>query len=139
MFEISTNFIPVDYVSPPFPSLYLPVNSAAYNRAILYYASDVWRFTVFWTMTFFAAFHFCAAFWAFAVHRNITGFFWIVLFYLLFSGFQAFVSGCVVSLFIWAVYSAGTFGMTTWVPFAWGVIQILVQVITSYSMMSTLL
>lgn len=73
------------------------------------------------------------------MHRKISGFVWIVLIYMVFSGIQAVVSGSVVSLFVATFYNAGTFGMTTWIPFVWGAAQILFQVITSYSMMSTLL
>ncbi|VVT48640.1 uncharacterized protein SAPINGB_P001878 [Magnusiomyces paraingens] len=138
-FEVSLNTIPIDYAPPPFPSLYLPVNSVRYNGALLFYHYDVWRFTVYWTLIFFAAFHGAAALWACLMHRRPAGFIWILLVYVCFGGIQAFISGSIVGLFVSGLYRAGTFGMTTWVPFVWGATQILFQVIGSYSMMSTLL
>lgn len=37
------------------------------------------------------------------------------------------------------VYNAGFFVMSTWVPFLWGLIQILVVIMGSYSTMTTIL
>lgn len=138
-FEISPNAIPIDYVAPTFPALFFPINSVRYNESFLYYTYDIWRFTTYWTLIFFLAFHGVAAVWACLMHRKVMGLFWIMSVYILLSGAQAFISGSVVGLFLAGLYRAGTFGMTTWVPFVWGATQILFQVIGSYSMMSTLL
>lgn len=45
------------------------------------------------------------------------------------AGFVALVSGTVVGFALAAVYSAGGFSMSTWVPFMWGMIQVVVLII----------
>lgn len=140
VFDISVNAIPIDYVVPSFPSLYFPIGSPEFKSALLFYPYDIWKFTLYWTFIFFASFHLCASIWASIMHRkSLMDSIYIILFYLIFSGIQALISGSLVGLFIGALYRSGTFGMTTWLPFSWGAIQILFQVVTSYSMMSTLL
>ena len=42
--------IPANYRSPPFPSLYWPINPLPSQTQFLFYASDIWRFTLFWTL-----------------------------------------------------------------------------------------
>lgn len=106
---------------------------------MLYYLGDIWRFTFYWTLIFFLSFHGCAALWASLMHRKFVGGFWILTTYFLVAGAQAAISGSLVGLMLGAVYRAGLFGMTTWIPLAWGAVQILYMVIRSYSMMSTLL
>lgn len=138
-FNVFDNAMPIDYVTPRFPSLNLPIGGAAYNSSLLFETKDIWRFTVYWALIFFGAFHTCAGIWACLMHRKISGFVWIMSIYMIFSAIQAFVSGSIVGIFIASFYRAGTFGMTTWLPFSWGAIQILFQVITSYSMMSNML
>lgn len=43
--------------------------------------------------------------------------------------FVSLVSGTVVGFALAAVYSAGGFSMSTWVPFMWGMIQVVVLII----------
>lgn len=43
--------------------------------------------------------------------------------------FVSLVSGTVVGFALAAVYSAGGFSMSTWVPFLWGMIQVVVLII----------
>lgn len=58
---------PPHYVTPEFPSLYwpFPVNGSQYS--FLYHTSDIWRFTLYWTLIFYAALHSVAAVYATAV------------------------------------------------------------------------
>lgn len=132
------NNIPVGYTVPSFPSLHFPnANNNAFHLSFLYYTSDIWRFTVLWTLIFYGAFHFCAASLAVIMHRKfVIGGTWILLAYGLVAGIEALISGSITGLMIGAIYKAGLFGMSTWIPFVWGLLQVLFMVITSYSMMS---
>lgn len=136
---MSGSTIPVGYVTPPFPSLTFHINSPEYEDAMLYYLSDMWRFTLYWTLIFFLSFHCCAALWASLMHRKVLGGLWMLATYALFAGVQAVISGSLVGLMISAVYRAGFFGMTTWIPMVWGAVQIIAMVVRSYSMMNTFL
>ncbi|WWD20408.1 hypothetical protein CI109_104884 [Kwoniella shandongensis] len=49
------------------------------------------------------------------------------------------VTGTVVGFALAAVYSAGGFSMSTWVPFLWALIQVLVLIISSYSTLTSIL
>lgn len=136
---VSGSTIPVGYVVPRFPALHFPINSPAYQASMLYHLGDIWRFTLYWTLIFYLAFHLCAALWASLMHRKVLGGLWIVVTYAMVAGVQAVISGSLVGLMLGAVYRAGMFGMTTWVPFVWGAVQIIVMVVRSYSMMNTFL
>lgn len=136
------NNVPVGYSTPPFPSLYFPIgpNSKQYHLSYLYYQGDVWRFTLYWTLIWMLAFHLCAASLAVLMHqRKFIGGLWIFVVYGIVSGAQALLSGSFTGLMIGAIYKAGLFGVSTWIPFVWGLIQILFLVISSYSMMSAVL
>lgn len=87
----------------------------------------------------FLSFHTCAAVWASLMHRKFVGGFWIIVTYLVVAGLQAAISGSLVGLMLGAVYHAGLFGMTTWIPLVWAAVQIMFMVVRSYSMMSTFL
>jgi hypothetical protein len=107
---------------PSFPSLHFPdANNNAFHLSFLYYTSDVWRFTVLWTLIFYGAFHFCAASLAVFMHRKfVIGGTWILLAYGVVAGIEALISGSITGLMIGAIYKAGLFGMSTWIPFVWG-------------------
>ena len=47
---MAASMIPPNYRSPPFPSLYWPINPLPSQTHFLYYPSDIWRFTLFWTL-----------------------------------------------------------------------------------------
>ncbi|KAK1923370.1 hypothetical protein DB88DRAFT_490942 [Papiliotrema laurentii] len=51
----------------------------------------------------------------------------------------ALISGSVIGFALAAVYSAGGFTMSTWVPFLWALIQVLVLIISSYSTLTSIL
>ena len=58
---------------------------------------------------------------------------WIVpLVYLIIGASEALVAGSLVGLVLGAVYNAGYFRMSTWTPLLWGVINMLVLVVSSF-------
>lgn len=56
--------IPLSYVVPPFPSLYWPFNNAGPRANYLFFQSDIWRFTLYWTLILYAAVHLSTSLWA---------------------------------------------------------------------------
>lgn len=56
--------IPIDYSTPPFPGLYWPIRPDPGVAQYLYHASDIWRFTLYWTLITFGLVHSAVAFWA---------------------------------------------------------------------------
>lgn len=131
--------VPIGYNVPSFPSLHTPGEGHIYQLSYLYYTFDIWRFTLYWSLIFSVSFHLCAALMAIIMHKKVVGSIWILVVYLGIAGVESFISGSIIGLLIAAIYKAGMFGMSTWIPFVWGLIQILFMVITSYSMMSTVL
>ncbi|KAK5002504.1 hypothetical protein BJ546DRAFT_1057592 [Cryomyces antarcticus] len=65
-FKQVANTAPLDYISPPFPSLYWPFPVQGYQANYLYYARDVWRYTLTWTLIFYGAVHIVASGYAVA-------------------------------------------------------------------------
>ncbi|KIR36587.1 hypothetical protein I352_01545 [Cryptococcus deuterogattii MMRL2647] len=55
------------------------------------------------------------------------------------AGVVSVISSTIVGFALAAIYSAGGFSMSTWVPFLWALIQALVLVISSYSTLTTIL
>lgn len=131
--------VPLDYSVPQFPSLILPIDSSSFRASYLYFTYDIWRFTVFWTLILSMAFHMVAAAWACIMYRKLLGSLWILSTYFILAGIQAFASGSITGLMLAAIYTSGMFSMSTWIPFVWGMIQVLFLVITSYSMTSAIL
>ncbi len=119
--------------------MYWPIGNDKFNVAYLYYLPDIWRFTVFWTMIFFAAVYGSAGVIAWMTHKNLLFGIWVVPFYILIGLVQAFVSGTVAGIVLAIIYKAGLFSMTTWIPFCCGALQILFNVSTSYSMTSPII
>ncbi|ODV96058.1 hypothetical protein PACTADRAFT_2360 [Pachysolen tannophilus NRRL Y-2460] len=89
---IAEDSLPLNYNTPPFPSLYWPLGST---------------------------------------HSS----------YKMIGCIQGFISGTVVGIIlrIAEIYRSGQFSMSTWIPMAWGVIQILFATLTSYSMTSVVI
>jgi hypothetical protein len=52
---------PRDYDQLSLPSLYWPVNPSPGESRYLYYQSDVWRFTLYWTLITYAGMHLTAS------------------------------------------------------------------------------
>ena len=59
------NDVPDSYQTPPFPSLYWLIGPPGVVKPqYLYQISDVWRFTLFWTLIAFEAAHLTVGFYA---------------------------------------------------------------------------
>lgn len=48
------------------------------------------------------------------------------------GGIEALMAGSIVGLVLGAVYNAGYFKMATWTPLAWGIVNMLVLVVSSF-------
>ncbi|KAI5840060.1 hypothetical protein DFP73DRAFT_196229 [Morchella snyderi] len=124
---------PPGYDTPPFPSLYWPINPKPGTAAYLFYSTDIWRFTTFWTLIVYAAFHLAAGIWAFAMHPTKLSF-GVPFLYAILGGIEAAMSGTIVGFILAAVYNAGFFRMSTWIPFVWSIINVMVLLISSFSL-----
>ena len=101
MSNTTTGAVPAEYHTPPFPSLYWPIKSNVRfdHPKYLYYRQDVWRFTLFWTIIIFEAFHVVASLYAVAVQWRNWKLMWMVpLVYMLVAGVEAVLAGSVVGL-----------------------------------------
>ncbi|ANZ77262.1 BA75_04833T0 [Komagataella pastoris] len=124
--------IPYGYQVPSFPSLYWPT-LYSFEDAKLYHMTDIWRFTLYWSLIFLVVFYGAAGIWAAITHRKLAFSIWIVVVYLTIAAFHAVVAGSVVGVLIGQVYRAGAFSMSTWIPMCWGVILTLYVLISSYT------
>lgn len=91
--------VPLDYTVPPFPSLYIPIIGVPQSQNYLYNLTDIWRFTLFWTLILYAGTHALVAGFAVAVQwRNYKRMWAVPLIYMLVSGFEALLAGSLVGL-----------------------------------------
>jgi len=105
----------------------------------LYYSNDIWRFTLFWTLIIFQAFHLAASGYAVVVQWKNWKFMWLVpIVYLIVGGVEALLAGSVVGLILGAAYDAGDFRMSTWIPFIWALINVLVLILSSFAIQAGL-
>ncbi|KAG5992420.1 hypothetical protein E4U43_003794 [Claviceps pusilla] len=129
---------PPNYETPLFPSLNVKtLLDRTPNRVYtLYYISDVWKFTVLWTLITYAFFHLTAVLIALFNHglkKSSWRFLWAVpITYLFIAGIEAIIAGSVVGLILGAVYKAGYYEMNTWIPCTWGFINVLILIISSF-------
>jgi hypothetical protein len=160
----TTAVVPHDYIPPRWPSLYWPIRAAPGVPHYLYYTTDIWRFTLYWTLLFYGAVHIFTSGWAVLMQlrsafarphshkkagagapvagssrpqgssiKQTLGWVWIVpLVYCVVGGIEAVLAGSVVGLILGAVYSAGYYKMSTWMPFLWGLINCLVVILGSF-------
>lgn len=146
---------PTNYHSPPFPSLNVnTLQDRTPNRTYtLYRITDVWKFTVLWTLITYIFFHLGAvlvAVFSHGLNKGSWRFLWAVpIIYLLIAGIEAIIAGSIVGLVyapcpssnkhlltgcrLGAVYKAGYYEMNTWIPCTWGFINVLVLIISSFS------
>ncbi|CAG8955011.1 hypothetical protein HYFRA_00007022 [Hymenoscyphus fraxineus] len=132
------NPAPLDYTTPSFPSLYWPYKAEPGEAQYLYFAYDIWRYTLLWTVLLFAFFHLIVAAWAVIMQigktKHAWKYVWIIpLFYGLLSGIEAVLAGSITGLILGAVYNAGYFKMSTWLPFVWASINVLIVILSSFS------
>ncbi|KXJ94755.1 hypothetical protein Micbo1qcDRAFT_173528 [Microdochium bolleyi] len=126
---------PPDYQQPSFPGLHWPPRDPEHA---LYSLSDSWRFTLLWTLILYALFHFGAVGVALLMHigrpRVAWKFLWAVpAVYAIVAGFEALFAGSVVGLVVGAVYISGCYEISTWIPFIWGWINVLILIISSFT------
>ncbi|KAJ2906853.1 hypothetical protein MKZ38_010351 [Zalerion maritima] len=125
-----------DYTVPSFPSLYWPPVKPTYSLRYIY---DVWRFTLTWTFIIYAIFHVSAALITLVMQAGKRPSAWkylwtIPLLYVLAAGVEALFAGSIVGIVLGAVYSSGDLIMSTWIPFLWAWINVLVLIISSFTM-----
>ncbi|KAM3081923.1 hypothetical protein ACMFMG_004386 [Clarireedia jacksonii] len=131
------NPAPLDYATPPFPSLYLPYWARPGVANYLYYAFDIWRFTLLWTLIVYGITHMAVAGYAILMQlgkgKRAWQYVWIIpLVYAFVGGIEALLAGSLVGLILGAVYNAGYFRMSTWIPFVWSLINVLVLILSSF-------
>lgn len=137
------NPAPLDYATPPFPSLYWPYHAKPGVANYLYYTTDIWRYTLLWTLIIYAVVYLTTS--AFAVlmqlgkGKKAWQYVWMIpLGFALIAGVEALMAGSFVGLILGAVYNAGYFRMSTWIPFVWALINVMVIVVTSFTMQAGL-
>jgi hypothetical protein len=137
---------------PPFPSLFWPPQSSA---VILYELDDMWKFTLFWTLILYGLFHLGAVGVAVLMQggkrMSSWKYLWLVpVVYALIAGAEALIAGTLVGLMyvlqpqpslltasadhssVGASYLVGNFTMSTWIPFVWGWVNVLVLIVSSF-------
>ncbi|ORX94293.1 hypothetical protein BCR34DRAFT_225879 [Clohesyomyces aquaticus] len=125
---------PPGYESPQFPSLYWPLPVRGAQAYYLYHPTDIWRFTTYWTLLFFAAIHVAAAGWACLVQWRNWKIIWVApVLYVVVGGFEGLIAGSIVGGLLGGVYNAGYFRMSTWVPFVWALVNALVLILSSFA------
>ena len=144
--------IPLGYTTPSFPSLYWPINPLPGAPQHLYRIFDIWRFTLFWTLLTFATVHLLASLYAVIMIlrsalttkkkplgeknqvRSTAVWVWVVpVGFLFVAAAEAVMAGSLVGVVIGAVYQAGGFKMSTWMPLLWGAVNVLVVILSSFS------
>ncbi|KAK3380203.1 hypothetical protein B0T24DRAFT_186229 [Lasiosphaeria ovina] len=128
--------------TPPFPSLSLPLETPRWTLSSLY---NIWRFTLLWTLILYGLFHMGAAAIALLMQagntksRSSWKYLWMVpLVYAFVAGVEALLAGSVVGLIVGASYRAGGFTMSTWIPFIWGWVNVMVLLVSSFRIMGGL-
>jgi hypothetical protein len=133
----SLNTPPENYTTPPFPSLYWPFplqDGYSVNAYYLYRTTDIWRFTVIWTLLFFGAVHMAASGYAVAMLRRSWQLAWIIpVLYAVIAGIEAFLAGSMVGGLLGALYNAARARMSTWIPFVWGLTSTLILVLGGFA------
>ncbi|KAJ5365123.1 hypothetical protein N7517_008009 [Penicillium concentricum] len=132
---MANNRVPINYEVPSFPSLYDPLPAHHHQAYYLYYTKDIWRFTLFWTLLFYAATHLTVSGCAVLTHFRNWNVIWIVpLVYSIIAGLEGLLAGSIVGVVLGAVYEAGNFRMSTWLPMIWGGVNVMVLIVTSFPM-----
>ncbi|KAJ5988485.1 hypothetical protein N7481_003695 [Penicillium waksmanii] len=132
---MSNNRVPIDYQVPSFPSLYDPLPTHHKEAHYLYYTTDIWRFTLYWTLVFYGVSHLTVSVCAILTHFRNWSIIWLVpLLYSVIAGLEGLIAGSIVGLVLGAVYEAGNFRMSTWLPMIWGGVNVMVLIVTSFPM-----
>ncbi|KKK18145.1 hypothetical protein P175DRAFT_0483805 [Aspergillus ochraceoroseus IBT 24754] len=130
---MANNRIPINYVTPSFPSLYYPFPAQNVDAYYLYHTRDIWRFTLYWTLIFYQACYITVAVCALVMQgRSWRIGIAVPVLYVLIGGLEALLAGSIVGVVLGAVYEAGNFRMSTWIPILWGGVNILVVILASF-------
>ncbi|KAH7412980.1 hypothetical protein BKA64DRAFT_341768 [Cadophora sp. MPI-SDFR-AT-0126] len=129
---------PLDYATPSFPSLYWPYKAKPGVANYLYDTYDIWRFTLLWTLMIYAICHIVVVVFAVLMQlgkgKKAWKYVWTFpIIYCAIAGVEALLAGSIVGLILGAVYNAGYFRMSTWFPFIWALINVLVLITSSFS------
>lgn len=147
---VSSQNYPIGYTPPAFPSVYWPLGPLRekYDQLFLYYSTDIWKFTVYWSMICFATVYtlvgvcacFNIVFKGLRLRRITNGkrsfgrkAVTVAALYILSGLSQGFIVGAIVGLMLQAIYRAGSLSMSTWIPFCWGFALVLYHICSSYS------
>lgn len=96
---MANNRVPINYQTPEFPALYDPLPSHHQPASYLYYTADIWRFTIYWTLIFYATTHLPVAGCAVLTHWRNWRVIWLVpLLYSVVAGLEGLLSGSIVGL-----------------------------------------
>ncbi|KAJ5660191.1 hypothetical protein N7507_006642 [Penicillium longicatenatum] len=132
---MASNRVPINYNTPSFPSLYSPLPYHHKEAYYLYYTTDIWRFTLYWTLIFYGVTHLVVAGCAILTHFRNWSVIWLVpLLYGVVAGLEALLSGSIVGVVLGSLYESGNFRMSTWVPMIWGGVNVMVLILTSFPM-----
>jgi len=89
--------VPAGYVTPPFPSLIWAFPGIASEPYFLYYSTDMWRFTLYWTLIIYGLIHVAASLYACVIQWRNWKVIWITpVVFLIIGGIEALIAGCVV-------------------------------------------
>ncbi|KZF21585.1 hypothetical protein L228DRAFT_269055 [Xylona heveae TC161] len=128
------NPAPLDYSTPKFPSLYWPILVRAGEASYLYYSRDVWKFTTLWTLIVYGAVHLAASLYAAFMQPRSWKVMWLVpVIYVVVGSIEAIIAGSIIGGLLSAVYDAGSFKMSTWIPCIWSFINVLILILSSFA------
>jgi hypothetical protein len=91
------NTPPPGYRTPPFPSLYWPVRAP--SAYYLYDETDIWRFTLLWTLIVYGAVFLAASAYAVFMQRKNWKIAWIIpILFIFVGGVEAMLAGSITGL-----------------------------------------
>ncbi|PKK69227.1 hypothetical protein RhiirC2_661654, partial [Rhizophagus irregularis] len=105
----------------------------------IYNNLEIWLFTVLWTIIFFTVIYGLAGIWAWFVFHKYRWSFLVPIGFVTVALLTGFVSGTTVGLVLAAIYTFGSFKISVWIPFLWGLIQALILLMGCYSTITTVL
>jgi hypothetical protein len=123
------------------PGLYWPLTDPS-QRQFIYSLSDIWRFTVLWCCLLAIPVYVMVGAWAvlmFDKKSTFMGYYVLVVVLVALAASAAFIGGSIVGISLGLIYRFGCFSMSTYVPLLWGVIQVLILVVGSYSSIISIL
>lgn len=96
---MANNRVPINYQVPDFPGLYDPLPAHRKDAYYLYYTGDIWRFTLYWTLIFYAVTHLTVAGCAVLTHFRNCSVIWLVpLLYSVIAGLEGLLAGSIIGL-----------------------------------------